>query len=53
MVDKEAIRRAIWKFISKDKEELLKIDIYEPTISHRIAMYLEDVILDHHDYHID
>ena len=38
---KVKIRRAIQEFIKKDRDDLLKINIYEPTISHRIALYLE------------
>lgn len=42
MVTKDNIRAAIKKFIEKDKDKLLRVDIYEPTISHRIAVYLEE-----------
>lgn len=38
---KKLIKKAIRKFIEEDKEYLLKVNIYEPTISHRIAVYLE------------
>lgn len=40
---KEKIREALNFFISKDKEELLRVDIYEPTINHRIAVYFEEL----------
>ena len=38
---KVKIREALKLFIAKDKQALLRVDIYEPTISHRIAVYLE------------
>lgn len=47
---KVKIREALRLFIDKDKEELLKVDIYESTISHRIAVYLEGLFP---DYDID
>ena len=40
---KGKIREALNLFIAKDKQTLLHVDIYEPTISHRIAVYLEDL----------
>jgi len=40
---KGKIREALKLFIAKDKQALLAVDIYEPTISHRIAVYLEDL----------
>lgn len=43
---KENIRDALRQFIVKDKEKLLRVDIYEPTISHRIAVYLENLFPD-------
>ena len=41
---KGKIREALKLFIAKDKQALLAVDIYEPTISHRIAVYLEDLL---------
>ncbi|MDD3234255.1 MAG: hypothetical protein PHG46_03175 [Candidatus Omnitrophica bacterium] len=38
---KTKIKEALAMFIKKDRTDLLKTDIYEPTISHRIAIYLE------------
>ncbi|HEC93341.1 MAG TPA: hypothetical protein ENI51_10170 [Candidatus Atribacteria bacterium] len=35
------IRDAINTFIKRDRNYLMSVDIYEPTISHRIAVYLE------------
>lgn len=43
---KGKIREAIKLFITKDKQALLGVDIYEPTISHRIAVYLEKLFPD-------
>ena len=43
---KGKIREALKLFISKDKEHLLRVDIYEPAISHRIAVYLEKLFSD-------
>jgi len=40
-LQKEKIRKALMSFIRQDKLNLLSVDIYEPTISHRIAVYLE------------
>lgn len=40
---KRKIREALKLFIDKDKQALLRVDIYEPTISHRIAVYLEEL----------
>ena len=40
---KGKIREALKLFIAKDKQALLSVDIYEPTINHRIAVYLEDL----------
>lgn len=40
---KEKITEAIKKFIEKDREDLLRINIYEPTLSHRIGVYLESL----------
>jgi len=40
---KGKIREALKLFIAKDKQALLRVDIYEPTISHRIAVYLEEL----------
>ena len=40
---KRKIREALQLFIAKDKQALLRVDIYEPTISHRIAVYLEEL----------
>lgn len=40
---KVKIREALKLFIAKDKQTLLRVDIYEPTISHRIAVYLEEL----------
>jgi hypothetical protein len=40
---KGKIREALKLFIAKDKQALLPVDIYEPTINHRIAVYLEDL----------
>ena len=40
---KVKIREALKLFIAKDKQALLRVDIYEPTISHRIAVYLEEL----------
>jgi hypothetical protein len=37
---KEKIREAVREFVALDRAALLKVDIYEPTISHRIAVYL-------------
>jgi len=42
---KGKIREALKLFIAKDKQALLSVDIYEPTINHRIAVYLEDLFL--------
>jgi len=42
MVSKKPIKEAIKKFISNDKTQILKSNSYEPTISHRIAVYLEN-----------
>lgn len=42
-IRKGKIREALKLFIAKDKQALLHVDIYEPTISHRIAVYLEDL----------
>jgi len=48
---KEKIRKALRLFVEKDKRELLDaMDIYEPTISHRIAVYLENLFP---KFHID
>ncbi|MFZ2411553.1 MAG: hypothetical protein WAW23_08285 [Candidatus Methanoperedens sp.] len=47
---KEKILEALRLFINKDKQKLLQVDIYEPTISHRIAVYLEGLFP---DYDID
>lgn len=38
---KKRIREALNLFVARDKGKLLEVDIYEPTISHRIAVYLE------------
>ena len=38
---KQKIREALKEFIDLDKDDLLKVNIYETTISHRIALYLE------------
>lgn len=38
---KEMIRDAIREFIKWDWKQLAHVGIYEPTISHRIALYLE------------
>ena len=38
---KRKIRKALDTFIENDKEYLMDVGIYEPTISHRIAVYLE------------
>ena len=43
IIIKGKIREAIKLFITKDKKALLHVDIYEPTISHRIAVYLEEL----------
>lgn len=43
---KDNIQAAIKKFIEKDKDDLLRVDIYEPTINHRIAVYLEELCKD-------
>ncbi len=43
---KGKIREALKLFIVKDKQALLCVDIYEPTISHRIAVYLEELFPD-------
>jgi len=40
---KGKIREALKMFIAKDKQALLRVNIYEPTISHRIAVYLEEL----------
>ena len=40
---KGKIREALKLLVAKDKQVLLRVDIYEPTISHRIAVYLEDL----------
>jgi len=40
---KGKIREALKLFIAKDKQALLRVDIYEPTINHRIAVYLEEL----------
>lgn len=40
---KGKIREALKLFIAKDKQALLRVNIYEPTINHRIAVYLEDL----------
>jgi len=40
---KGKIREALKLFITKDEQALLAVDIYEPTISHRIAVYLEEL----------
>jgi len=40
---KGKFREALKLFIAKDKQALLHVDIYEPTISHRIAVYLEEL----------
>jgi len=37
---KEKIREAVREFKALDHAALLRVDIYEPTISHRIAVYL-------------
>ncbi len=37
---KEKIREAVREFKTLDRAALLKVNIYEPTISHRIAVYL-------------
>lgn len=37
---KEKIREAVREFKALDRAVLLKVNIYEPTISHRIAVYL-------------
>jgi len=37
---KEKIREAVREFNALDRAALLKVDIYEPAISHRIAVYL-------------
>mgnify|MGYP001591232663 CR=1 FL=1 len=44
---KEKIIEALRLFISRDKQQLLEVDIYEPTLSHRIAVYLEDLFPEH------
>jgi len=44
---KEKIIEALRLFISRDKHQLLEVDIYEPTLSHRIAVYLEDLFPEH------
>lgn len=40
---KNHIRKALEKFIENDREYLYGVGIYELTISHRIAVYLEDL----------
>jgi len=40
---KGKIREALKLFIAKDQHALLQVNIYEPTISHRIAVYLEEL----------
>jgi len=45
---KEKIIEAIKKFIEKDREDLLKVNVYEPTLSHRIGVYLETLFPGHH-----
>lgn len=42
IIIKGKIREALKYFVVKDKQALSRVDIYEPTISHRIAVYLED-----------
>ena len=37
---KEKIREAVREFKALDRAALLKVNVYEPTISHRIAVYL-------------
>lgn len=44
---KAKVRDALNLFIEKDSQSLLQVDIYEPTISHRIAVYLEGLFPDH------
>jgi len=43
---KGKIREALKLFNTKDRKALLDVDIYEPTISHRIAVYLEELFPD-------
>ncbi len=40
---KEKIREAVREFEALDHDALLKVNVYEPTISHRIAVYLENL----------
>lgn len=47
---KDSIRKAINFFIEKDWPSLLAVDIYEPTLSHRIAVYLEGLFP---EYYVD
>ncbi len=44
---------AISEFIENDKKDLLKVDVYEPTISHRIAVYLEKEFPRDSGYNVD
>ena len=39
---KAEIKSAIEKFINNDKKDLVAVGIYEPSVSHRIAVYLEN-----------
>jgi len=47
---KGKIKKALLEFIEKDKKDLYTVDIYEPTLSHRIAVYLEELFS---EYYID
>ncbi len=44
---KKIIKESVMSFIKNDKNDLLKIRIYEPTLSHRIAVYLENKFSDY------
>jgi len=45
---KEKIIEAVKIFIEKDRKDLLKVNVYEPTLSHRIGVYLENLFPEHH-----
>ncbi|ABR30273.1 hypothetical protein SU69_02105 [Thermosipho melanesiensis] len=47
---KEIIRTAVKEFSDNDRDELLRVRIYEPTISHKIAVYLDGKF---GDYNVD
>ena len=38
---KKYIKLSLLEFIQKDKDDLMNVNIYEPTLNHRIAVYLE------------